>query len=599
MMKKAAIIILFLASFLPMLFVHSCANTTEAPSGGQKDTIPPVIVMIDPLPGETNFPLEKGKVVFTFDEYVSIKTPTNIVLSPPPAKPVTSTVRGRSVVVEFNEPLQENTTYTINFPDAIADVNEGNLHPGYTYVFSTGDQIDSLYITGVVRDASTLNPHAGARVLLYKDHSDSAIFKSRPYAAAITDKWGFFAVSFVEDTLYRLYALDDANNDFIYDPATEQVGFIDSLIRPVHTVNDTVKELMKYDMTDTIACKAREAEYDIQLFKERNRKQQLNNTGRVSDRVAYISFTAWDAWIDTLWVGGYPSDRVITQFNRQMDSLEIWINDLRPVPDTLHLFVNYRKTSDADTLMPFFEEVKLVNPVPASVRYSRSHLRNLKHEDTTCVFSLEAKPENVEQNGIIFKFPVPLISEQFDSVELTSLNVRQVRNRETFKVERDSMNLLQYVLRPDNPFNPDWEYILRVPQGAFRDINGFYSDSLRIPINLPKGDALSKLVLNVTGCRYSYVVELMDQNRRVLRTYEIDSDRTLTFPYLEEGSYSIRIFEDRNGNALQDAGSLLEHKQSEKVKLVVFDEETGGNVLNIPPSAEVEETVDLEELFKD
>ena len=174
-MKKYLPLILALAAVAPMLFIHSCANTTQAPTGGKKDTIPPYIVMISPLPGATNVPLTGAKFKFDFNEYITIKTAQNIFLSPPGKKMPKSKIQGKSLIVTIDDTLKANTTYTINFTDALADNNEGNPYPGYTYVFTTGDHIDSLGITGVVQDCNDLSPVKGATVLLYRNLADSAV----------------------------------------------------------------------------------------------------------------------------------------------------------------------------------------------------------------------------------------------------------------------------------------------------------------------------------------------------------------------------------------------------------------------------------------
>ena len=594
-MKKAILPFLVLAALVPMLFVHSCANTTDAPSGGLKDTIPPVIVMIDPLPGQTEFPLEGGSVVFTFDEYVAIKDPKNIFLSPPQSRQPDSRIRGKRLVVSFPEPLLPNTTYTINFPDAIADNNEGNMFPGFTYVFSTGDQIDSCYLTGVVNDSNTLSPVKGARVLLYKDQTDSAVFNSLPYAAAVTDAWGFFAISFIQDTLYRMYAVEDQDGNSRYSPETERIAFIDSLVRPLHVVNDTVPELLKYDMTDTLACRARVPDFELQLFQERNNRQFLRAHERVAPRAAYITFGAWDAWVDTLWVRGYPADHIITQFNTARDSMEIWINDRRPVPDTLSLMVNYRKTNADRELEPVLEESILA--LEKKVQAPARGRNRVQHTDTICLFSVDAKPELVEQEGISLSFALPIIYEQFDSVRFVSINPKQVRTSEPFRFERDSLNLLHYVIRPEIKYQTGWEYELRIPEGAFTDINGFRSDSLTTKFKLPDDEKLSTLILDLVNPQYDYVVDLMDSNLgKTFRTFRVHEATKIVIPYLQEGSYAIRIFEDVNGNSLLDAGSLLELRQSEKVRTVQTD---GDRAISIPSSSEIEQTVDLTELFKD
>ena len=137
--------------------------------------------------------MHNAKITITFNEYVTVKDPKGIFLSPPLEKTPKYKIRGKSVVVYFESDLQENTTYTLDLTGAIADNNEGNMFPGYTLMFSTGEKIDSMAMTGVVRDCNTLQPIKGATVMLYKDLSDSAVFKQRPDAAVKTDDWGYFA----------------------------------------------------------------------------------------------------------------------------------------------------------------------------------------------------------------------------------------------------------------------------------------------------------------------------------------------------------------------------------------------------------------------
>ena len=139
---------------LPAFISHSCANTTTPPSGGPKDTIPPVIVGLNPLPGTVDVPVHGARITFTFNEYVTVKDPKSIFLSPPLSKPPKYRIRGKSLVVYFEEDLQPNTTYTLDLTNAVADNNEGNMFPGYTMTFSTGPRIDSMVVTGTVLDCS-------------------------------------------------------------------------------------------------------------------------------------------------------------------------------------------------------------------------------------------------------------------------------------------------------------------------------------------------------------------------------------------------------------------------------------------------------------
>ena len=596
-MKKFIPLIIAVCAVLgPLMFMNSCANTTEAPSGGDKDTIPPYIVAINPLPGATGVPVRGASIVFSFNEYVTIKNNANILLSPPQQKRPVARLRGRNLVVSFEEDLRPNTTYTLSFTDAIADANEGNMFAGYSYAFSTGEKIDSMMITGTVRDCNTLAPVKGATVLLHKDASDSAVFKTLPYAVAKTDDWGFFVIPFIQDTVYRLYALKDANNDNLLNPDPELIGFNDSLVRPVMTASDTTREMLRYDMLDTLSCLARHSEYELKLFREIPSKQYLVNRERTAERAAYITFMAHDAVINSIGINDYRPNQIISQFNLQRDSLELWINSRRAAPDTMKISVDYYKTDSTGVLRPEVEEIRL--PLENDRRtYSKRSRRDIKQEDTTCTFTLTANPETIEQTGYIIEFKYPIIYENFDSLVFSYVTPRQSIDTATFHVVRDSLNLRRYSLIPDITLQQGYEYRLKVPHRAFRDINGFYSDSSEVKCSLPSDDKLSVMKINFTGVDRKLIIDLLDEKRdKVLRNYVIDSDASLRFPYLKEGRYCVRITEDANRNSFVDTGSILERRQPEKV---MFYEIDGEEYIDIPPSTELEQTIDIAEMFKD
>lgn len=594
-MKRFIPIILFLAVMLPALFAPGCANTTQAPTGGPKDTIPPLIINIKPLPGAVNFPASKGKIVFTFDEYVTIKNQASIFLSPPQSKRPQAKISGKNLVVTFEEELLPSTTYTLNLNDAIADNNEGNLFPGFTFVFSTGENIDSMFITGSVLDCSTLEPVKGATVMLYKDSADSAVFLKRPYAAAKTDDWGYFVIPFIQDTIYRLYAIQDASGDNLYSPDADKVAFCDSLIQPAWKVADTIPELLKYDMKDTIGCRERKVEHEMVLFRENPSKQLLHNSGRPAERSAFVAFNAHDAWIDSLWIAGYNANQLISQFNVEQDSLLLWINDRRVPPDTLHVFVAYRKTDSLGAMVPDLEHLKLTVD-GAKKTFGRSSKRNLKHEDTTCVFKLQADPVNVEIEGFSLEFEYPIISQKFDSLQFTYINPKQKEFTGKLSIEQDSLDLRRYIIKPQLKMQAGFDYKIKVPHRAFRNINGHYSDSTEVKVSLPTDEALSSLTTSIKGVHNKYIVELLDEKgSKIIRRYIIESDSKLVFPYLSEGKYSIRITEDVNGNSIVDTGDLLARKQPEQVKFVDF---SGSKYIDIPKSSDIDQSIDLGGLFK-
>ncbi len=578
-----------------MIFSHGCANTTTPPSGGPKDTIPPVITAIYPGLGATEIPREKTKLILEFNEYVKVKDAKSLFLSPPMEKAPKYKMKGKSVVVYFEEPLDSAKTYTLDVTNAIVDNNEGNPFPGFTLVFSTGDVIDSMVVTGLVQDCNTLQPLKGATVLLYKDHADSAVFLKRPDAAVKTDEWGFFCLRNIQDTLYRMYALIDENNNNKYDPDAEKIAFIDSLVKPVVVVNDSLPEILKYDMKDTVGCLARKTEYELNIFREKPSKQMIVNKERVGDRTAYVTFMAPYAQVDSLWIKDVPQDRIITQFNILQDSLEIWVNDPKPQPDTFYVNVKYMKTDTLGFLNSTVDELKLVNPNRKT--FGKSSRRDIKHEDTIAVFKAEAKPETVEQYGFTLEFSYPVIEAAFDSLEFRSVNPKQEEKIGKYTVEQDSLNLRKYIIRPQEKLLPGYEYFLKVPHRKFKDVNGFYNDSTEVKVKLPNDDKLSTMNLALTNVNNKYIVDLLNEKRNsVLRSYIIDKDQTLVFPYLKAGKYSIRITEDLNRNGIVDTGVLLEHKQPEKVRFYKLDD--GTFLIDIPEMTELDQSIDIVEMFK-
>jgi len=577
-----------------LMFSHSCANTTTPPTGGPKDTIPPVITKIYPALNQVNVPTQKTKLEIVFDEYVKVKDPKSLFLSPPLEKSPKFKIKGKGVVVYFESDLDSNKTYTLDLTNAIADNNEGNMYPGFTLVFSTGSVIDTMMVTGLVQDCNSLKPLKGATVMLYKDHADSALFLKRPDAAVKTDEWGFFCLRNIQDTVYRMYAIIDDNNNNKYDPESEKVAFIDTLIRPTTVVVDSLPELQKYDMKDTVSCLARKTELELNVFKEKPSKQMIVNKERVGDRTAYITFMAPYAQIDSIWVRGVAPENLITQFNIVKDSLEIWVNDPKPQPDTMFLNVKYMKTDTLGMLNPFTEEIKLLKPKKTTGKTSS---RDMKKEDTLAVFTIEAKPETVEQYGFVMEFKYPLVESAFDSLVFKSVNPRQQESIGKYTVVQDSLNLRKYTVTPAEKLQPGYEYFLKVPHRKFKDINGFYNDSTEVKVSLPKDDKLSTMFLEISNVKNKYIVDLLNEKRdKVLRSYIVDSDQTLTFPYLKASKYSIRITEDLNRNGIVDTGILLEKKQPEKVRF--YKLEDGTFLIDIPEMSEIEQALDVAEMFK-
>ena len=579
-----------------MMFPSGCANTTTPPSGGAKDSIPPILVKTSPLPGAVNVPTHKTQVKFTFDEYVVVKDANNIFLSPPLEKKPKYKISGKSIVVSFESDLDSNTTYTLDITGAVADNNEGNMYEGFTLVFSTGSQIDSMCMTGLIQDCNTLMPVKGATVLLYKDQADSAIFLHRPDAAAKTDDWGFFSVRNIKDTVYRVYALKDANNNNIYEPDNESVGFLDEPYRPLTVFNDSIYEFKKFNMKDTALCLARKTDVELNLFREKPSKQFIVKKERVGARTAYLTFMAPDAKVNAMKIRGLPAEKLISQFNPQKDSLELWVNDQRKMPDTLQLQINYDKTDSLGNLVPTDELVKLALDKAKRAEMQKSSQRDIKHEDTIAVFKNEVDPTTVEQYGFKVEFKYPLIQESWDSLTFRSVNPRQQEKMEQYTVTRDPHNLRVYTIMPRESLQPGFDYSLKIPYRKFRDVNGYYNDSTVMKVTLPTDEKLSSISFELSHVKNRYIIDLLSEKRdKVIRSFTVDADQTVLFPYVKAGKYCVRITEDRNGNGLVDTGSILEHRQPEKVMFFKVKDQF---LIDIPERTEYVQQLDMEELFK-
>ena len=580
-----------------MMFPSGCANTTTPPTGGPKDTIPPVLLKTAPLPGTVNVPTHKTQIKFTFDEYVVVKDPNNIFLSPPLEKKPKYKMQGKTLVVSFESDLDSNTTYTLDITGAVADNNEGNFFEGFTLVFSTGDQIDSMGMTGLVQDCNTLKPIKGATVLLYKDHADSAVFLHRPNAAAKTDEWGFFSLRNIQDTVYRVYAIRDANNNNIYEPDQESIAFLDEPYRPVTVFNDSLYEFKKFNMKDTALCLARKNDVELNVFREKPSKQFIVKKERVGLRTAFLTFMAPGVNIHSMKVKGLPAEKLISQINPQKDSLELWVNDQRKMPDTLFLDINYDKTDTLGELVPTDETVKLALSKEMRAELQKSSQRNVKHEDTIAVFKSVADPTTVEQYGFRLEFKYPLIQEAWDSLTFWSVNPRQQEKKEKFKVSRDPDNLRLYTVMPTEKLMQGFDYHLKIPYRKFRDVNGYYNDSTELKVTLPNDEKLSSISMELSHVgKNRYIVDLLTEKRdKVVRSFIVESDQTVLFPYVKAGKYCVRITEDRNSNGLVDTGNVLEHRQPEKVRFFKIKDQF---LIDIPERTEYVQQIDLEELFR-
>lgn len=573
------------------LHTSSCASTKAAPSGGPKDTIPPVVVSAKPLENSVNFPLQDGEIYIAFDEYVQLKDAyKNILLSPPQNKSVKTKIKGKGFVVTFQEPLDTNQTYSLNFGNAIVDNNENNPLYGYSYSFSTGDTIDSLMLSGKVVDAATLFPIENATVALYIDAKDSTVMKELPKAVAKTDKWGYFTLRNLKSVKYDIFAFSDDNNNNMYDQGAEKIAFQDTAVTPVEVMRADAVQLKFYDPKDTLACLARPSEVELALFAENPTNQFIKDYKRTARRAAYIKFSAQNTQIDSFSIAGVKDAQIIRQFNVTKDSLAFWINEPGKVADTLELGIKYHKTDSSGRLVPTVEKLKLVAPFEKKNEKKKDNVNFLK-------FKINADSKMVEQEGVVLEFTDPLVVSRFDTLQFVMSTPKQIKSNVEYTVEHDSTDMKRYVIRPKVEFAPGNDYQIKFPKGIFKDINGLANDSTATKITLPNSDNASSITVDVTGVDARYIVELINDTRTtVYRKYVINEDCELVFPYLDKGNYAIRITQDKNSNGKLDTGNLLERKQPEKVLLYTLP---GGNeIIKLNEKTDLTQSVNIKELFE-
>ncbi|MBR0534544.1 MAG: Ig-like domain-containing protein [Bacteroidales bacterium] len=589
MNRNVTAILLIVLTALCCLFSHSCANTKAAPSGGPKDTIPPVLIKIDPEQNTRNMPLADVKIALTYNEYTVVKEASGVYLSPPTKHAPSVKVKGKSILVTLRDTLAENTTYTIDFNNALADNNEGNLAPRFTYTFSTGDSIDSMYLTGTVLDCQKLTPVKGVLVALYEDLSDSACMVSLPAAAGRTDDWGFFVIRNIKPRPYRIYAYSDDDKDNLYLQGEDFIAFNDSLFTPELIVRDSIYELGTFNMKDTVACEMRKSEVSLLLFKETASRQFIKNKGRKDNKRGFLRFNAQNTVLNSFQIFGVDSTAITKHFSPEMDSMDFWIDTPYPLPDSLLLSVEYLKTDSLGNLVMTKEDVaiSMTDEEKAALNSDQAKADTLIRADYEC------KNENVEQDGITIRFPDPVSRFSTDSILFIATNPKNQNDTISFSFEKDEHEFETYHLQSSQPYQTGYKYQVIFKKNAFYDIYGRKNKENVIDIELPNTDKTGSITLNVKGIKESnYIIELVSSDmKQVYRKFNTDKDTKLYFPYLNAGKYTFRITEDRNRNGIFDTGNLLERKQPEKV--IVFKLPDGNGIIELPEQTDIEQDLQL------
>lgn len=576
---------------------HSCANTKASPTGGPKDTLPPILLAVKPVWGDTAFPLTGGTVRLKFDEYTVVKDANSILLSPPHKKKPKAKVKGKEIVVTFQDTLLPNTTYTIDFGQGLADNNEGNLAPKYVHAFSTGDTLDSMYICGTVVDAENLTPVKKALVMLYSERRDSSAMLDLPAAVGRTDDWGFFSIRNIKPQPYWIFACTDENNNYLYNLGEEKIGFLDSTITPATVMRDSIYELFSFDMKDTLQCLARKGQMELAVFKEFQSKQYIKDKGRKDSRLGYVTFSAPNVELSSFQILGVDSSEIIMQYAPQRDSFVFWLSSKYPPEDSLFMTVSYMKTDSTGALALTTEEFAAAISKEQAAKAKTEEGRKAAEADTLTDLKINLSEANVEQDGITLEFSTPILEMSLDSIVLLTTNTRNQTDTSKFTLTRDTTSILRYILQNEEEYKPGYKYSLKIPEATFWDVYHRKNSAQNKDFQLPKTENLNTLTVNLTGTRNRrFIIELTDDGcKKVFRKYEVLEDGTYHFPYISDGKYSIRLTEDRNKNGLFDSGNLLKWQQAERMKLYKLPD--GSTKFEFKEQMDVIQDIDLQTIF--
>lgn len=515
----------------------SCARQS-APTGGPKDTTPPAVDSLHSTPNfATHF--KPRKIELSFDEWITLSDATNqVVVSPPLAKRPEVSLRGKKVIVQFDEKeiLHDSTTYTINFGSAVKDFHEGNVAKDLRFVFSTGDFIDSLHLGGRVVDALTGNPLENISVLLYDNYADTAFRKARPYYFSRTDKNGVFDIRNLRAGHFRLLALEDGDQNLRWDGENERIAFADSLVQP-------------YDSSRTLLL--------LKLFKNQS---HFRITGKNTGSFGQISLR-FSAPTDSADIAPEAVAGLKWLPEKAVDSMILWY-DLDP-PIAWKLRVNrdtlpIRALSREDFLKQHY--LRFADDAPPSTT-SRKILPGQTTPDASQ--PVKTIPQNpAKPLELHFNFPVVALDTSKWELWVDSLATRK------FSLSADSLFPRQVTLRMN------WEggktYRLYLLPGALTDLWGkSNTDTLRRIIAVPEEKQLGGLHLtleNLIPGRH-YVFQLLNGTAvEQERFFMAARDKyELTFTRLTVALYTAKLIEDWNENGRWDTGDYWKHRQPEPV----------------------------------
>ena len=568
--------------------IVGCARM-GSPDGGWYDDDPPRVIGATPEDKATN--VKSKKITILFDEFIKLEDATNkVIVSPPQLEQPEIKASGKKIIVELQDTLKDNTTYTIDFSDAISDNNEGNPMGNYTYSFSTGEQIDTFEVSGYVLDASNLEPIKGIAVGLYDDLADSA-FKTKPLMRiSRTDGSGHFVIKGVAPGTYRAYALQDADGDFRFTQKGEMIAFNHDTFEPSSKPDTRVDTVWRDSLHIDALLQKPYTHFlpdDITLlaFKQLQTDRTLLKTERVEPNKISMYFTYGDSLLPQIKGLNFKADSAfIIETNEKRDTIHYWIRDTTLVnQDTLSMDITYHvtdtlgnlvlQTDSAVDIVPKVSYEKRMKEKAKEIEkwqkeQDKKKKREEKYDSIYPVKPLEPKfavpASMVPGQKITVEMPTPLMHCDTSAVHLYSQIDSLWYDAEcVFRPVENSIR--QYEILAD--WKLGVEYSLEIDSAAFVDIYGLVSNPYKQGIKVKTLDEFSSLTLNISGVEAvdtTIIVQMLTSQDAVTQEVRVSKGKA-EFKYVTPGKFYLRAFIDANGNGVWDTGDYDADRQAEAV----------------------------------
>lgn len=572
------------------LLLAACASI-GTPDGGPYDEEPPVLVKAAPALNATG--VTTAKISLEFDENVKLENAfEKVVVSPPQMQLPVIKNSGKKVTVELLDSLKPNTTYSIDFGDAIVDNNEGNPYENFAYVFSTGEQVDTLAVSGTVLNAADLEPIKGVAVGLHSVLDDSAFAKLPFERVSRTDSRGRFTIKGIAPGKYRVYALSDANQNFLFDQKSEAVGYISTIIEPYATPAVRPDTIWRDSLTiDTI----RYVDYTrfmpddivLRVFKEDFATQYLVKHTRDPHNKITLYFAAPNDRLPKLEGLDFDfSDAYLLDKSAKMDTLVYWLKDsMLYRKDTLALKLSYTavdmlgdSTDRTDTLFVAAKKRWVKVQEQQRKKYEedeKAFMRGAKKredydENNPPVYVPKTKVLPVRFSGMgsmdvtgdcRFSFDEPLISVDTSAISV-SIKVDTLWEPVDRVFLQDTIDMRKYNVYAE--WRPERTYRVVADSAAFKGLYGGVSDAFSSEITFRSLDDYAVLYVSIVGVGNNGIVQLLDAAENVVKEGKTVGGRC-SFYFITPGKYYMRLIFDENGNGKWDTGDYAKGIQPEKV----------------------------------